>query len=122
MPDKRDMNIGNFFAQTVGVDTGVTHRSDTLTNIGVSIPFEFVGNYGWGAGILAFGLIGVFWSILSAWLLSPARLSDHPLAPFMALAAMGIEGAFGHYLAYLRGLIIPLLLCYVVYIMMRRRI
>ena len=121
-PGKRDMMIGNFFAQTVGADIGVSDRNETLSNIGMSIPFEFVGNYGWVAGILSFGLIGVFWSVLCGWLLSPARLSNHPLTPLMALSTMGMEGALGHYLAGLRGLIIPLLLCFFVYRMLRGKI
>jgi hypothetical protein len=122
MPGKRNMNIGNFFCQTVGADIGVSNRNDTLTSIGMSIPFEFVGNYGWCAGILSFGLIGVFWSLLCAWLLSPARLSNHPLTPFLVLSTIGMEGALGHFLAELRGLIIPLLLCYFVYRMLRGKL
>jgi len=121
-PDKRDSDIGNFFARTVGADIGVADRNDTLNNIAVSIPFEFVGNYGWCAGFLSFGLIGVFWALLCGWLLSPARLSNHPLTPFLVLSTMGMEGALGSYLAGLRGLIIPLVLCFFVYIMLRGKI
>jgi hypothetical protein len=118
MPDKRDMNIGNFFVQTVGVDIGISGIDDTLTNIGSTIPFEFVGNFGWCAGILSFGLIGVFWPLLCSWLLSPARLSNHPLTPFLVVSSMGMESALGHYLVGLRGLIIPLLLCYLIHRML----
>jgi len=115
MPGKRDTNIGNFFSRTVGADIGVTNRNDEINNIGASIPFEFVGNYGWCAGILSFGIIGVFWSLFSGWMLSPARLSNHPFTPFLVLQTLGMEGALGHYLAGLRALIIPLLLFYFVY-------
>jgi len=122
-PDKHDANIGNYFAQTVGVDIGVIGADDTLTNISITIPFEFVGNYGLCAGILSFGLIGFFWSLLCGWLLSPARLSNHPLTPFMAIyPVMGMERALGHYLATLRELIIPLLLCYFVYRMLHGKV
>jgi hypothetical protein len=121
-PNKRDTNIGNFFAQTVGADIGVSGRDDTLNNVAISIPFEFVGNYGWCAGIVSFALIGVFWAMLCGWLLSPARLSNHPLTPFLALSTMAMEGAFGHFLAGLRQLIIPLILCFFFYRMLRGKI
>ncbi len=122
LPDKRDANIGNFFARTVGADIGVSRRDDTLNNIAISIPFEFIGNYGWFAGILSFGLIGVLWTLLCGWLLSPAHLSSHPLAPFLVLLTMSMEAAWGHFLGSLRELIIPLFLCYVVYRLLRGRI
>ncbi|MCD4726104.1 MAG: hypothetical protein K8R46_00440 [Pirellulales bacterium] len=118
-PNKRDVNIGNFFCQTVGADIGVSGRNDTLNNIAISIPFEFVGNYGVVAGILSFGLIGFLWTLFVVWMLSPARLSNHPLTPYLAISTMGFESAFGHYLAGLRGLIIPLLLCFFIYKMFR---
>ena len=122
MPDKRDTAIGNFFSQTVGVDIGVSNSEDTLTNIAVAIPFEFVGNYGWCAGILSFGLIGVFWALLCGWLLSPARLSSHPLTPFLVLSALGMEAPLGHFLVQLRGLCIPLLVCLFVYGLLRKKL
>jgi hypothetical protein len=122
MPDKRDANIGNFFCQTVGADIGVSGRNDTLNNIGMSIPFEFVGNYGVVAGILSFGLIGFVWTLFVVWMLSPSRLSNHPLTPFLTMSIVGMEGALGHYLAGLRGLIVPMLLCYFIHKMLRGRV
>jgi hypothetical protein len=122
MPDKRYANIGNYFAQTVGMDIGVIGADDALTNIAITIPFEFVGNYGLFAGILSFGLIGVFWSLLCGWLLSPARLSNHPLTPFMVVSTLRMEGALGHYLAGLRELIIPLVLCFFIYRILHGRV
>lgn len=116
------MNIGNSFCRTVGADIGVSGRDDTLNSIALSIPFEFVGNYGIVAGILSFGLIEFFWTLFIVWMLSPARLSNHPLTPLLALSTMWMEQPLGHYLAGLRGLIIPLLLCYFVYRMLRGRI
>jgi hypothetical protein len=111
-PNKRDENIGNFFSRTVGADIGATKRDDMLTNLAVSIPFEFVGNYGIAAGISSFGFIGFFWSLFVGWMLSPARLANHPLAPLMTMSAMALESPFGHYLVWLRGFIIPLCIFY----------
>jgi hypothetical protein len=112
LPEKRDMNIGNFFARTVGADLGVSERFDYLNNIAISIPFEFVGNYGWLGGVLSFGMIAIFWSLLNCWLLTPEHLSDHPLTPFMATFTLLMEAPLGHFLAQVRGLIIPLLIFY----------
>jgi hypothetical protein len=121
-PDKRDTSIGNFFSQTVGADIGSSNRSDMVNNVAISIPFEFVGNYGWFAGVMSFGLIGILWTMLCGWLLSPWRLSNHPLTPFLVLSTMGMEGALGHFLSGLRQLIVPLLFCVVVYRMLRGKI
>ena len=121
-PDKPDADIPNFFSRTVGADIGVSGREGTLNGIAISMPFEFVGNYGWCAGILSFGLIGVFWSLVCGWMLSPARLSNHPLTPFLVLFVMNMEQAVGYYLADLRQLIIPMLLCYFIYRMSRAKI
>jgi len=114
LPEKRDSNIGNFFAQTVGADIGVAAREDDFNNIAISIPFEFVGNYGWFAGVLSFGLIGIFWSLLCTWMLSPARLSNHPLTPFLAVATMAMEGSLGVFLAGMRNLLVPLTICFLI--------
>ena len=122
IPDKRDLSIGNFIARTVGVDIGMCDVTDTLVNLAPTIPFEVVGNYGRIAGILSFGLIGVCWSVFCVWMLSPARLSSHPLTPFMVLLTLGLEAPLGHYLAGLRGLVIPLLVCFFVYVIMRGKL
>jgi hypothetical protein len=114
-PDKPDNNIGAFYTMDLGDDPAVSENSVYISNSAISIPFEFVGNYGWCAGILAFGLLGVTWSLWCGWLLSPARLSNHPLAPWLMLSALGMEQSFGGYLGMFRMLIIPLLLCFVIY-------
>jgi hypothetical protein len=111
-PGKRDSNVGNFFCRTVGADIGVCDRNEALNSIAVSIPFEFVGNFGWSIGILSFGLIGFVWTVFVVWMLSPGRLSTHPLTPFLALLTIALEEPFGNYIAGLRDLVIPLLLCY----------
>jgi hypothetical protein len=117
-PDKPDNNIGAFYTTDLGVDS-VTARDNNdvsyISNSAISIPFEFVGNYGWCAGILAFGLLGVTWSLWCGWLLSPARLSNHPLTPWLVLSAMVMEQSLGNYFGMFRMLIIPLLLCFVIY-------
>lgn len=121
-PGKRDSNIGNFFARTVGADIGVSNRSDFLNSIAISIPFEFVGNYGWLAGVLSFGLIGFLWSLLVIWMLSPTRLANHPLSPFLTFFTMSMESPLGSFLAGLRGLLIPIFLSFLLYKLFRGRI
>jgi hypothetical protein len=111
-PDKRDMNIGNFFARTVGADIGFTDRFGEVTNISLTIPFEFVGNFGLLSGLLAFFGLGIFWSLVSAWVLSKARLHSHPFTPCVIMVGMGIEGAMGHWLMSLRGFLLPLALLF----------
>ncbi len=112
LPEKRDMNIGNFFARTVGADVGYANRFDLVTNLAVTIPFEFVGNYGWFGGVLSFALMGVFWALLSAWLLSPARLSDHPWTPYVIGLTLLMEAPLGHFLSNIRLLTIPLIILF----------
>ena len=57
-PSKPDLNVGNFFAQTVGLRMGLVNPRDFMTNISITIPFEMIGNFGWAAGVLSFGIIG----------------------------------------------------------------
>lgn len=121
LPTKRDSNIGNFFCRTVGADIGVSGRYDYLNNIAISIPFEFVGNYGWMAGVLSFGMLGVLWALACGWLLSPARLSSHPLTPMLVLLTLRMESPLGSFLGALRGLLIPLFLAYVIYWLLNGR-
>ena len=122
MPNKRDSDIGNYFSQMVGVDIGVSNEDDRLNNVAISIPFEFVGNFGWCAGIMAFGMMGFFWTLLCGWLLSSARLSDHPLSPFLILSTMMIESPLGSFLAGLRNLCVPLVFCFIIYKLLKGKI
>lgn len=121
-PDKPDMNIGNFMAHTVGVDIGVVDPSNNITSVAVSIPFEFVGNYGWLAGIMAFPLIGLVWALVCGWLLSPARLSNHPLSPWLVGMTLGMEAPLAHYLASWRDLLIPLVVAYILWVLLKKQL
>jgi len=121
-PDKRDMNIGNFFSRTIAADIGMHAYSDEVNNVGLSLPFEFVGNYGWFAGVLSFGVIGVFWSLWCGFLLSVDRLSDHPLTPLIVCSTLGMEAAMGHFLAGLRGFLFLLIVAYFIYSLLNRKL
>lgn len=113
-PEKPPANIGNFFTQTLGVDLELAEATDFVSNTSVSIPFEIVGNYGWLAGILSFGIIGFAWSLLCAMILSADRLSTHPLVPWIVVFAATLESPVGHFLAGVRGIVIPVLAMFVV--------
>jgi len=117
-PDKPDSNIGNFFARYLGAIS----PDDYMTNMGVSIPFEFVGNYGYIAGILSFGLIGVLWSLFCVWLLSEGRLATHPLAPLCIIYSLGLESGVGQFLGKLRDLPLVFGATYVVWLVLRKRL
>ena len=121
-PEKPMLNVGNFFALTIGADLGLVSSGDYVTNISVSMPFEIVGNFGWLAGILSFGLIGAFWALFCVLLLSPRRLADHPLTPWLVGFAFGFEGAVGHFLAGLRSLIIPLAVTFMIWVFLRKKL
>ena len=49
-PDKPDMDMGHFFATQLAVRS----YQNQMHNVAISMPFEFVGNYGWLPGILSF--------------------------------------------------------------------
>lgn len=121
-PAKPEMNIGNFFAQQIGVDLGLVSSSDYFTNIAITIPFEFIGNYGLIAGILSFGLIGVLWASLCSWLLSPERLSDHPLTPWLTVSVLTMEAAVGHFLAHWRSMLLPFAVIYILRIFYKQKL
>ena len=121
-PDKPPLNIGNFFARTVGVDLGMVDPEDFDTNFGLTIPFEVIGNYGWLAGILSFGLIGAAWSLLSALLLTSDRLSNHPLTPWMVGLSVAFESGVGHFLASVRALAIPIMVAFILSKLLRGKL
>lgn len=107
-PNKPDADIGNYFARTVGVATGISTEDNYDFNIALTIPFEIVGNYGWIAGILSFPLLGFIWSFICSVLLSAKRISNHPLSPYFCFLALTFESPFGNVLAQFRDLIFPL--------------
>ena len=86
---------------------GVSSPTDYMNSVAVSIPFEFVGNYGWLIGALSFAALGALWSLLCGLLLSVPRLADHPLSPYFVVLALSFELPFGSFLASLRDLAFP---------------
>ncbi len=113
-PNKLDMNIGNFFYKTTYARlTGENVTSD-LCNISISLPFEFVGNFGWFFGVFSFGIIGAFWAFFCGWFLSPSRLSTHPLSAYFISMTLSMEAPLGHYLVGLKSLFIPFLTIYLI--------
>lgn len=122
MPDKPPSDIGNFFARTVGVDTGISTPENYDLSIALSIPFEFVGNFGFLPGVLTFPLIGLFWALICGWLLSSSRISNHPFSPLLCSVAFTMESAFGTFLAGLRGYAIPLVVMAFIWILRKRQL
>jgi hypothetical protein len=122
MPNKPDSDIGNFFARTVGSDIGIASPDNYFLNIAVSIPFEFVGNYGWLSGILSFPIIGFLWALVCGYLLSVPRISNHPFTPYMIFMAVTMESPIGFFLASLRNLMIPLFVMGIVWIALKKEL
>lgn len=116
-PDKPDTNMGNFFAHYLGV-AGI----DSEMNIGVSIPFEIVGNYGYIPGVLSFGFIGILWTIFCVCLFSEERLATHPLAPLGIIYGMKMEASVQQFFAGFRNLPLVLGAAYLVWLILKKRI
>lgn len=112
-PEKPEMNIGNVFTHVYGSALGISADND-INNIAPSLPFEMVANYGLVAGVISFPLIGVGWAVFCCLLLSPARMANHPLAPWLVLSAGKFEGALGPVLAWGRDLPFTLLLIWLI--------
>jgi hypothetical protein len=121
-PDKPNMDIGNFMARTVGVDIGVVTPDNFITSVAVSIPFEFVGNYGWLVGVGSFALIGFVWALLCGWLLSPQRLAMHPLSPWLVFLAFGMEAPLASFLATFRDLAIVFGVAVLIWLLLKKRL
>jgi hypothetical protein len=115
--NKAESNMGNFFAHELGVSTA----DETKNNIAITIPFEFVGNYGFAAGVGSFGLIGVFWTLFVVSLLSEARLATHPLSPLLVTMMLALESSVGQFVNGLKDLPIALAAAWLVWWFMRRR-
>ncbi|TAN40747.1 MAG: glycosyltransferase family 2 protein [Nitrospirae bacterium] len=117
-PDKPEGTVGNFFARYLGNAA----PDDYEQNIGVSLPFEIVGNYGYIMGVLSFIGIGVLWTLFCVWLLSEARLATHPLAPLCIMYALSMEASIGQFLARFRDLPLLLVAAYLLWLLLRKRI
>jgi len=113
-PEKPELNIGNFFYKKVFARTYNIHVTSDVNNVAVSVPFELVGNFGILAGTLSFGLIGIFWTAICCFLLSPVRLWNHPLTPYFVLFSMSFEKPVGHIFADTRNLLIMLFILWLV--------
>jgi hypothetical protein len=77
-------------------------------SIAISVPFECVGNYGWLAGIFSFGVIGIVWGGFITFLLTPDRLSTHPLMPYCLTLLLAFEQSVGQFLNAAKLLVFPL--------------
>jgi hypothetical protein len=118
MPTKLDINQGNFFAR----DLGVSDSDNYINNIGVSIPFEIVGNSGYIAGCFSFFVIGLLWTIFNVLLLSPKRLATHPLMPLFVFYTMGMEASIQQFLVKLRDLPLLLLAAWGIWLFLKKRL
>ncbi|RII27773.1 MAG: hypothetical protein CXR31_05980 [Geobacter sp.] len=117
-PEKPELNMGNYFARYLGV----SDPDNYINNIGVSIPFEFVGNYGHLAGVLSFGLIGILWTLFCVWLLSENRLATHPLTPLCIIFSLGMEASIGQFLVRFRDLPLVFGAAYLMWIILKKRL
>lgn len=113
-PSKPDMNIGNFFYKTIYSRTYNINVTSDIMNVAISAPFEFVGNFGFLAGIFSFCLIGFLWASMCCFILTPERLWNHPLTPYFVFYSMVFEKPFGHILAQFRTLAIMLIILWLV--------
>lgn len=121
-PKKPDLNVGNLISRTVAADLGIFRREDTVTNAAISIPFEMIGNFGLIVGILSFGFVGAMWSCVCGVLFSAERSNNHPLAAWFVVGTMSLEAPFGHFLAFLRDLIIPFLCIFAIVMITKRKL
>ena len=121
-PEKRDTNIGNFFYLHNYSRAHDEIVVSDISNVGPSLPFEIVDNFGWIAGLIWFVVFGGVWTVINGWLLTPERLHNHPLTPMMVGFAIGMEAPLGHWLASLRDLILPLIVICVISVVMKKRL
>lgn len=120
-PAKRDLNIGNFFYHEVQCPLYGEYTDNEIVNVTISVPFEFLGNFGRLPGIASFALLGIIWSMWCGWMLSPQRMSSHPLAPLLIWSTFSFEAPFGHFLAFLRGFLVPMAVAYLIWHMLKRK-
>ncbi|MCU0240927.1 MAG: hypothetical protein MUF51_00730 [Vicinamibacteria bacterium] len=109
LPDKPDLDMGNFFARDVAAELQLADPFEYTNNAALSIPIEVVGNYGWLAGVLSFGVLGAAWTALVAGVLSARRIASHAFTPHFILLAMSCESSLGGFITRQRDLIFPLI-------------
>lgn len=102
-PNKPDSNVGHYFAQQLG-DPGAIYATQ---NVAISVPFEFVGDYGWMAGVASFVLIGLIWPAFVCLVLTPTRLSTHPLMPYLLSLLLVFEQGAGQFINSAKILVFP---------------
>ncbi len=102
-PNKPDSNAGHYFAQQLG-DPGAIYANQ---NIAISVPFQFVGDYGWLAGVASFALIGLAWPTFVCFVLTPGRLSTHPLMPYLLSLLLAFEQGAGQFVNSAKVLVFP---------------
>jgi len=117
-PDKPDMNIGHYFAVKLSAP-GYEYESQ---NVALTVPFEVVGNYGWLIGVFSFVLIGIVWTALTVWMLSPGRLATHPLMPWLLGVAMTFEDGIGPFINGIKDVPIALLVVAGIWLCNNRRL
>ena len=99
-PAKSDANMGNVFARAIGI----APQTDRQTNAGITVPFEFVGNFGFAAGLASFYAIGVIWTSLMLYILGKGRMALHPLSPYFVGVALHIEASAGQFIGAYKDL------------------
>ena len=114
-PGKPDLNIGNFFAKEIAVPLGLASPFDDQHNIAITLPFEIVGNYGYLAGVVSFFVLGVICAAAIFFFIPKQNLHNHPLAPYLVVSVLQIEGSLGSILGFCRSLIVPLLFLWILW-------
>jgi hypothetical protein len=102
-PDKPLLNVGNFFANQLGL----IDAENQVHNISITMPFELVGNYGMAVGIVGFVFLGLIAGVVVSLLLPQSKLSDSCLNGILVMMAIqSCEVPFGHLIAQLRDSVI----------------
>jgi hypothetical protein len=102
-PDKPLLNVGNFFATQLGL----IGAENQVHNISITMPFEFVGNYGMASGVVGFALLGLIFGVVVSLLLPQSKLSDSCLNGVVVMMAIqSSEVPLGHLIAQIRDSII----------------
>jgi|GEM_PF-1762399 len=122
LPEKRDMNIGNFVAREIGADLGLSHPADKTNSLAIFIPCEICASFGLIAGWLSFGLIGAAWACVNCAVLGSRSLANHPFCPMLVLLPLAMEGNIGHFLPLLRSLIFGLAVLMAIRTLVRRTV